>query len=48
MVNYGCDRCGYLTNRKSSYMTHLNRAIQCKITQNKPKLEGIVYISFNK
>ena len=29
MVMYTCDKCGYTTNRKGNYISHLNRKIPC-------------------
>ena len=33
MVNYTCSRCGYKTDRKSSYDNHLNRKKPCKLVE---------------
>jgi|688.fasta_scaffold399400_1 hypothetical protein len=33
MVEYECKRCKKLFNKKSSYMTHFNRKIKCKIVK---------------
>ena len=36
MVNYECSRCGYNTNIKSKFISHLHRKYLCK-----PKLKDI-------
>ena len=56
MVMYTCDKCGYTTNRKGNYISHLNRKIPCvskdvnivSSLQNPPKPSQIPHKSLTK
>ena len=42
MVNYKCQRCGYCTNRKSAFKSHLLRKNLCKIKLKKITRYGLL------
>ena len=49
MVFYKCLRCGYETNRKSSFRNHLNRKFTCKpILKEIPIVEIIKHYNLNE
>jgi len=49
MVNYKCQRCGYNTNRKSAFKSHLLRKNLCKpILKEITKHDLFVYNNFNE
>ena len=42
MVEYSCERCHYITNRKIYYINHLNRKNTCKSIHSSISIEELL------